>query len=411
MSLLALGNNILLARIGGSEARGLYGLAVAVLAIAVPVCSLGLGQANTFMVARGTSKAAVATLSVLLLAVLMPICLTVGAVGLSGAVVELDVPLELAIVTATVALPMAVFLEAARGAYLGARRVWAYNGAQALTVASLLVLNATLLARGQRWALVNLAGSYWIVGVCVCVVMVLQTGLRWPGRALTAESVRYGFKAVGTRLAEAGLMRVDYLVMAPFVSLAGIGCYAISDQLTFMMAWVGVVAGKMMLAESSHDSTGESSLKKLGLAMRLYGVFFAGLGILGVATLWYLIPLLFGDEFVASYWGVLLLLPAAFFRSQHALMSTYLGGRGVQKPVVYAGAAALALDAIAVLLVAPRWGWLAVAGARSVAYTIQFVLTYRAWIAHLAAEGFDRPRLVVSSGDLKLLRTWVASRL
>lgn len=411
MSLLALGNSVLLARIGGPEARGIYGLAVAVLAIAGPACSLGLGQSSTFMIARGAGRSPVATLNLVVLGVLAPVSLGLGGIALFGAVVVIDQPLELAVVAAIAGLPMLVYLEAARGVYLGARQIWAYNTAQAATVATLLVLNATLLVRGQNWALINLVGSYWVVGVIVAAAMTLQSGFRWPTRDLVVESVRYGVKAAGTTLADASLLRVDYLVMAPFVSLAAIGRYAISDQLTHLMAWVGLAAGKMMLAESSSDASGEASLQKLGLAMRLYELFLLVLAVGGVATLWFLIPLVFGDDFAPSYVGVLLLLPAAFFKSLHALVSTYLAGRGVQKPVLVAGATAVGFDAVAVLVVAPIWGWLAVAGVRSIAYGIQFGLTYRALGRYVEAEGLARPRLRCSLEDVRVLRGWIAKRL
>jgi O-antigen/teichoic acid export membrane protein len=52
MTLLALGNSIVLARAAGPEGRGLYGLAVAISALALPIASAGLGPATTWQLSR-----------------------------------------------------------------------------------------------------------------------------------------------------------------------------------------------------------------------------------------------------------------------------------------------------------------------------------------------------------------------
>lgn len=406
MSAMALCNNIAIARYAGPDGRGLYGLAVAVISLALPICSLGLGSAATFHVGQGVERGRVGALNHLASLAIVPI----AALGV-GTVWALEGPLPwtttgMAVATAAVALPAQVYLDLAKGWYLGMKRVLAYNLVAVLVISVLMLLNLTTLRWGIAWVLVNFVLANWIVTLGLLVLRLRRLGeFVRPGAAFVRRSVSYGARASMIALADAALLRIDVLIMTPILGLTWVGIYAIADQITHLMSWAGLVAGRMMLAESSSDDQGDRAFATLGLACRAMIPAMLGASALAAASFWWLIPAVFGERFADAYLGVLVLLPAALFKSLHALVSTYLAGRGVQSPVVRAGVAAVTIDAVLATLGALTLGWLGVAAAKSLSYGVQLVWVARALHRH---RPDDRMRWILDRDDLRRLRAWVA---
>jgi O-antigen/teichoic acid export membrane protein len=193
--------------------------------------------------------------------------------------------------------------------------------------------------------------------------------------------------------------------------------YAIADQISHLMAWAGLLAGKMMLPEAASDDDGRRSLAKLGLAARLLIAVLLGASIFAAAVGVWLIPALFGPEFASAYVAMLILLPSTLARALHALIATWLQGRGVQRPVIRASAVAVAIEAIVVAIAALTLGWLGVAVAKSGAYLIQLGIALRALRAYrrehdLADDPHGLPggRWLLDRDDVAALRRWIVSR-
>jgi O-antigen/teichoic acid export membrane protein len=418
MSLLALGNSIVLARAAGPEGRGLYGLVVAILAMALPIASAGLGSAITWQLSREQPYAQL--LSLTRRAVLVSVALGAVVAGVAGAGFRfgLDEVAMWALLTVGLVLPAQVGIDIARGLLLGERRAVAYNVSSAATIAVMLGLNLWAAARalpGSLWVLSNLVLANWIIGA-VMAAMSLRRASERPTPELTRSSLRYGKNSAVVALGDAALLRIDYLVAAPFVDLAALGIYAIADQITHLMAWAGLLAGKMMLPEAASDADGQRSLAKLALAARLI-VAFSLLGAaiaIGVGP--WLIPALFGVDFVEAYWAMLLLLPATLFKSLHGLIATWLQGRGDQQPVVRASAISVGVETIAVAGLAMTVGWLGVAIAKTGAYAVQLGLGLAALRRHRARLPGDDGHLIpggrwlVTREDVSMVWRWLARK-
>lgn len=419
MSAMALANNVAIARLAGPEARGLYGVVVAIGALAVPAASMGLGPAATWQLGkRADSEPAqlgriVAHLRrVVLLSLALGMGLGALALGVRGFAPTPTHATLLAVGCAALTLPAQVTNELGRGVALGRRRALTYNLLAVAVLAGLLTLNLLTAQRGPAQVLVNLGAANWIVALAV---MVRGSSLaRAPQKAEDPgplDALRaYGARATLVALGDAALLRADYLLAAPIIGLTKLGIYAIADQISHLMAMVGLLAGKMMLPESAADSEGGRSLAKLGLACRLLVLALSLGSLVAIAVGPWLIPALFGPEFAPAYAAMLILLPAALLKGLSALISTWLAGRGVQRPTVRAGALALAAQALGVVALGLSLGWLGVAIAKTLGYLVQFVAVLRALERHrpgaAAALGW-RPRL----DDLRALSRWLVARL
>lgn len=402
-------NSVVIARMIGPEGRGLYALAVAILALAMPCASLGLAAASTYLLGRSRPAGQVAGLGYALLGLLTPACLAIaGIVHFEPGILPLDSRERLTIAAAALALPAAVHLDSVAGYFLGRQQVLAFNLTYLGSALTLLGLNGLTLRLGSGWVLVNLVCSYWlsVIGTRFAQRLTLPRVL-WPTAELVREAVRYGVRAAAVNLADASLLRLDYVLMVPFVSLADIGLYAIGDQVAHLTSWLGLVAGRLMFAQSSHDQGGERARAKLLLASRLL-VAVVGGGALVVATAGYwAIPLFFGDRFGPAYWVLLLLLPASLVKGLNALFASYLSGQGQQTYVVRAGAIAVLL--YAGMIIAGGWlfGWKGVAVAKCGAYAIQFAIVHHGFRGTGGGEG---QRWLPGLADLATLWRWAASQ-
>ena len=405
---LAFVNSVVIARLGGPEARGLYGLAVAILALAWPIAALGQQGATVYLLGKGRPAGAVAGLNSLLSLALVPLALTTAGLAWQLGGSSPSATTTMAIACAALCVPAAVLFETVRHDFLGRGRVLAYNLCQVGLTGLLLALNVVLVARGGTGVLIALTGAW--VGTAVVLGLIRACGrprLRVPGRALVREALAYGKREALTRLSEAGLMRTDLLVLALIVDLPALGIFAIADQIANLMAWLGQAAGRMMFAHSARDTEGIEVRRKLGLITRLLIVYSGLAGLAAIALAWWLIPLIYTDAFASAYWGLVLLLPAVLFKGVHAVVARYHAGQGHQRPVVRAGVAALVVDVVLVALLAPLWGWEAAALAKSIALAVQLGIV-------LAADRRLYPQapleLVPRRSDLDALLAWVRAR-
>ncbi len=459
LAAMAFVNSVVIARQIGTEGRGLYSVLVAVLAIAVPIASLGQGVFSTYALGQGESERDVQVLNHLVLL----FWTLVGGAGLAATfwLIRGGPSSQTMMIVAAVAasLPAAVAVELARGVYLGRQRAVAYNLVQAAVMALLIGLNLLTLRFGRPWVLVNYALGSWLVTIALAVVQLRRANRRsasappktgrggsdaplapgiaqlqvfhgsspdllarssqlrrlsapWalPAWSFVRRALRYGAAGAARALTDAALLRLDYLLMVPFVAVSFIGIYAIADQITHILGWGGLVAARMMFAQSANDTDGGAgSRRRLGIAIRLLipSLFLAG----GFAALvsWWLIGPIFGAAFAPAAVGVAILLPSSAFKSVSGLLSTYLAGQGQQRAAIVAGVTAVLVDVVLVLALARGYGWHAVAAAKVVACAVQATLLARAYGNSLPAG--EKLSWVLSLADLRFLRDWAQRQL
>lgn len=419
ISVLSFANSVVIARAAGAEARGLYSLAVAIGALALPLAAAGLGAATTWQLGRGRPHAQL--LSLTRRAGLIALMFGLSAAGVARSLFGLGISETTlwAVIAAALALPAHVVLEFTRGFLLGQRRALAYNLTTLVAVATLCGLNVYAWLTetpGQMWVLINLVVSPWVFALLLALLSLRRPSKR-PEPELVRGSLTYGLRSALVALGDAALLRVDYIVAAPIVGLAGLGVYAVAEQISQLLSWAGLTAGRMLLPEAASDSEdGRRSLAKLALAVRAsLTALLVGAVIVIVAGRW-LIELLFGPTFTPAYVALLWLLPAALCKNVNALVATWLQGRGDQTPVVRANALAIVVEVAAVAGLALGFGWIGVAVAKSCAYALQFVLGLAAFRKHRASLPDDDGHLIpggrwlLRPADLAILRRALSNR-
>ncbi len=375
-SVVGLLNNIVIARFAGAEPRGTYALVVAITSIVWPIGALGLHLSVTWLLGRGQKESGLWGIWLAQLGMITTLCallwlvapLLMAAAGLA----VFETPLRVSLV----ALPAMIGLEVARGIWLGTRRIIAYGVGPLGTSISLLLLNIWLLPQDPNAVVLTLPAAY-AVGLVATAVDTLRRrpGLsRVPGPVL-GEALRFGREGLIVTVGEALLLRMDTLLMGSYVTLSELGIYAIADQIAFLMAWGGLVGGRLLFARTATDPRGESVSDLRGAIVVLTALVvaeLAGFAIIGRQ----LIEPVFGAEFNPSYAGVLALGPSAIARVPLALLSGWLAGRDRQRAVGRVAWITVVLQGVAIPFAAAHGGWLAVALTKSGCLCLQLVLIW-----------------------------------
>jgi O-antigen/teichoic acid export membrane protein len=409
-TVVAFVNSIAIARLAGPDARGSYALVVSVCAVIGPVFGLGLPAAATWLLRRKEHEGDVAGLGLLAGAAVsaLGILVCLGILRYGGA--EPADPLLFAALGVAAALPALNWIELSRGVYLGQNRMVAYNAALLFSALGLLAFNLVFARFGPHSVVWNLVASSWLVAVGALLHLAWRgVPLRWPRREPSRIALSYGGSTLGASLAEAGVLRSDTVVMGGILPAASIGIYAVADQLAHVMSWGGLIAGRLLLAESAADPTGESSGRKLWLSVR---VLVTGMGLAAVgtaATGWFLVPWVFGAAFEAAWWGTLLLIPAATARAVSSLLGNWLLGQAHGRAVFRIGVAATVAEVVLVGALAFPFGWPGAALGRVAACAAQAALTLRAYVR--AAPPRDVSRWWMDREDAAALLRWGRARV
>ena len=168
--LLSLASSIVVARLGGPEARGLYSLAQSLFATVGPIASIGLSFSTTYYLGAGRRADELVGLNFAVAGGLLVLGTSVCVVmlGTSGGLPQS--PMGLAVLTAAAGLWTAVFNEHARGYFLGTQRVVAYNLVQMASLGLFVLFALVLLPMDRNGVLGALLLSHFSVTLVLLVV-------------------------------------------------------------------------------------------------------------------------------------------------------------------------------------------------------------------------------------------------
>jgi O-antigen/teichoic acid export membrane protein len=399
--LIGFPTSILIARALGAEGRGEYYLPVLAAMVAVVVFNLSLEVANT--VAAGEGKFSFDELS--RNASLM--ALTVGPIAMGAmfgvflltreSVFEGVETINFAIAAATV--PVSLHLAWLASLFLLAKRITRSQiafvlgsavyllGALALTVADELGVRAVLVLYAASVLAPWLLHAYWSADV----------GSLRPrlDRRLLREVSGYGLKLHPGNVTFYLLLKFDAFLVSVYLGAEEVGIYTLSvllADLTVLLTYPLVQASIPFQVERSVRDSAPLAFKaarfNFALAVMLAAAF--------AATMWLVIPGLYGDEFSDAYAALVLLLPGtcamAVARPLLVLVSrTY-------RPLLYVGLmlACFVLNVVLNALLLDEIGINGASVASSAAYAVLAVAVV-AWSARVA--GLPLRRLIAPQPD------------
>jgi O-antigen/teichoic acid export membrane protein len=303
-----------------------------------------------------------------------------------------------------VAVPGELFFGLGLFALLGRKRVVPYSLIRVFRRGVLLIMIVAMAAIARLSldvALVlNLAALVTTAGLILWVAAKDGIVGSRPSRALLAEELRFGTRALPGTLAERLQLRADSFLINIILGVRETGIYSVTSGLAETLWYVPNALGTVMFSRAVDPKADAgriaSVLTRTTLAVALAMAVPAF--ILGPR----LVRTVYGSQFADAGVALRLILPGIVAYSVVAVLSRYITGRGRPGTGTLILIAGLVVNVGINLVLIPRYGIVGAAAASSVSYLVTAVLTLvvfhrmsgRGWLETLVLRRSDLFALV-----------------
>jgi O-antigen/teichoic acid export membrane protein len=210
-----------------------------------------------------------------------------------------------------------------------------------------------------------------VVGLAM-VASVLKPRFQWNALAIP-RLVDYGWRTQATNLANYFNQRIDQLVLSLLVPPRQLGFYAVAVTLSTAVTIFPVAAGIVTFSKGANQGS-EDAKVTIGVGFRasLFWLLICCTVLYAISP--FLIRAVFGEAFGGSILACRILLPGAFMIGLKQVL--YNGANALGRPGLpsCAEGVSIAVTAIGLYLLVPRYGYIGAAVVSSVAYTVSFVV-------------------------------------
>lgn len=377
--LLALATGAVIARAIGADGRGAYGIFILSVAFGQMLLGLGTGNAAIYYLGRGELglRQVLSAAHAVALAALPVSALAALAVWLtpwSEKVMGDGVGAWLF----AIAVPVLLHLNLMRLVLQGLHRFVdlgvATVGQQALllgAVTAMYVSDTATTARiiGALVAATAAAGAFALVRIGLAQVDLAQV-VR-PRLDVIRRMATFGLQGEAGNILQLANYRIDQYVVFAYVSLAGVGVYAVASSLTEAVFILANAVALVLLPRLTALDPAEAARAAPLASRNTMLVAAAGAVALGALAPWG-VPLIFGEAFRDSVEALWLLLPGAVALAGSKVLTSYIFSQG--RPLLNTGitAVALAVTLAADFAFVPWLGVNGAALASSIAYSAHF---------------------------------------
>jgi O-antigen/teichoic acid export membrane protein len=414
LAVLIFGTDIALARLLGPSAKGRFTLVLLYSQLAALIVGWGTDQALAVVSGRDRATARHGFANALTWTAIVGGAAVFGSVWLFGAPTDGPATGPLAslipnlsgtqFLFAAVAVPGELFFGLGLFALLGRKRVVPYSLIRVFRRGVLLIMIVAMAAIARLSldvALVlNLAALVTTAGLILWVAAKDGIVGSRPSRALLAEELRFGTRALPGTLAERLQLRADSFLINIILGVRETGIYSVTSGLAETLWYVPNALGTVMFSRAVDPKADAgriaSVLTRTTLAVALAMAVPAF--ILGPR----LVRTVYGSQFADAGVALRLILPGIVAYSVVAVLSRYITGRGRPGTGTLILIAGLVVNVGINLVLIPRYGIVGAAAASSVSYLVTAVLTLvvfhrmsgRGWLETLVLRRSDLFALV-----------------
>ena len=342
--------SVLVARALGPSGRGLFAVAAALTAIGVQFGNLGLHASNTYAAAR--DRAVVPSLVGNSLVVSGALGAAHAlAIAVTGQVAPGLVPVRgVALLLATVAIPVGLASLLLQNLLLGVQDVAAFNRVEILARGAVLLLSGAAILLGAVSVEAMLAAS--LVAVALSAVFALGRLRRHapqrptPSVPLLRAHLRYGIRAYAAALVSFLVLRVDLLMVQHYRGAEEAGYYSIAVALADMLYLAPSLIGTILFPRLA--SVVDDGVRRR-LALRALGgvaAVMVPLVLVSMLAAPLLVAVLFGEEYLPVVPAFLWLAPGILLLAVHTIAMNYCAAIGMPPITVYLPLAALGLNVV-----------------------------------------------------------------
>lgn len=216
------------------------------------------------------------------------------------------------------------------------------------------------------------------------------------GRIGSAEMAFYGLRVWIGSIAGVLSGRLDQVLLAPLVGIDSLGLYVVAVTISEVPRVISDAARDVTFSADAHDQNDA----RLARTARLSALAVTVVSLIGAATLWWSVPLLFGSEFTAAIPATLVLLFSTVIGSGSGVAGIALVARGRPGVRSIAIATASGINAVLLLALAPAIGLMGAAIATAAGSFVLFGLNLLFLRTHLGVR--SRDLIGVRRADLEM---------
>lgn len=379
--LIVVFNAAIIARWLGAEGKGAYTLATLTPFMLGLFLSGGIGLANVYFagsrqidIPRLTANASAYTILATAAAAIVVIALILSGL-LARWMPGVPVPI---LILASLGLPVSLLSGFLLNILQGLRRIREVNLAnlaQSLLTASATVIFVVILG----WGLAGAVIAPWIGATAALAIAVRhlrrEGGIflpRWDA-AVLRPTVAYGLRGHVGNIFQFLNYRLDTFIVNFFLGTAGVGIYGSAVSLGELLWQFPNAVGFVIFPKSSATRPEEMNRitpKILNITLGITGLTAIALALAGP----FLIKLIYGPAFAASYQPLLALLPGIVLMGGGKVLANEIAGRGHQHYNSINAGLSLVLTILLDLTLIPRYGAVGAAVASSLAYSAFFIV-------------------------------------
>ena len=378
MTIFSIGISSIIARTLGTEGKGIYDLSIFLPRVIVVIINIGLIHSTTYFVARQDFALKVVVQS----NVLLTVALSAVSIGLGTLIIFFgkeqlfpDVP-EAFLWLGLLVVPFLYLYPNLNNIFRGQEDFKSHALIEVIAVAGNLVFLIVLLillpndieAALLAFILGNLSAGLVALWMLRSDLSPILRRIQW---SYIRRAASYGIKLQPAILTGFLLLRVDLLLVA---ILGGgpvsVGIYSIAVVLGERIWTFSGFSNSVLLPRIASWKDEDEKRNQLTLLTARYTFWFSlVLAFLLIVFGQWLINLLYGIEFQASFSALIVLLPGIIMYNFIRVLNADILGRGRPFVISVHGATAFCINLIANFILIPQYDFLGAALASSIAYS------------------------------------------
>jgi O-antigen/teichoic acid export membrane protein len=237
------------------------------------------------------------------------------------------------------------------------------------------LVGVSLAHRGTLTAVVYSTLAGYVVTLALGSAMVwaiLRPRVQWNSSVIP-RLINFGYRTQASNLTNLFNQRIDQLVLSVVVPPRQLGLYAVAVTLSTAVTVFPQAAGIVTFSRGSSQHSDDAK-ETIGISFRasLIWLLLSSGALYAFAP--FLIRLVFGSAFDGSIVACRILLPGAVMIGLNQVLYNGSGALGRPGLPSFAEGVSMAVTAIGLCLLVPRYGYVGAAIISSIAYTMSFVL-------------------------------------
>jgi len=163
--------------------------------------------------------------------------------------------------------------------------------------------------------------------------------------------------------------RIDILLLEKLRDASEVGIYSIGASIAEQLWQLPLAVGIVVFSRTANEEERAVMTERTGVLVRMSFLLSVILAALMFFLVPYLIPLIFGDEYIPSIRIIQLILPGIIMVVMFRILSGHLAGLGRPEITLYVFLPALVLNVLLNFLWIPAYGGAGAAMATNVSYT------------------------------------------